>query len=461
MLIFNLNKPKKSMPNVLLITLDALRPDHLSCYGYERETSPNINRLANEGALFTQVIAQSSTTFYSVPSFIFSKYPVFFETDINSKFVHHRVRDKTASLIEILMRTGYKVGVFLFRSIPSLFPIYVSVLNWADEALVHTKPMSEGHYHKEIWKDTEETNELVLKFIEENKEKPFFLWVFYHPPHAPYVPPPRLQKMFIGDHLYKRQLEEYGELSIDLNLLHSINGKIPLGAYLSDHKEYAYYVAQYDAYIRFIDEKIGQIINVLEKLNLYRDTLIIVHSDHGELMGEHNRYFSHGEVLYDALLKVPLIMKYHSFSKKEIESQIELMDLAPTILDVLSLPIPGSFEGKSFKRLISGEKEKSKEFAFSLLGDYRVSLRTPQYKLIKNIRLTPLEKTYGITPPKYEFYNIEKDPSETTDIRKDRPSLFLKFKEIIDDFENSTISKKESLEKTSTLEKLKSLGYVQ
>ena len=189
------------------------------------------------------MIAQSSTTFYSVPSFIFSKYPVFFETDINSKFVHHRVRDKTASLIEILMRTGYKVGVFLFRSIPSLFPIYVSVLNWADEALVHTKPMSEGHYHKEIWKDTEETNELVLKFIEENREKPFFLWAFYHPPHASYVPPPRLQKMFIDDHLYKRQLEEYGEISIDLNLLHSINGKIPLGVYLSDHKEYAYYVA--------------------------------------------------------------------------------------------------------------------------------------------------------------------------------------------------------------------------
>lgn len=451
-------------PNILLITLDSLRPDHLSCYGYIRKTSPCIDELAEEGVLFTQAIAQSSTTFYSMPSIIFSRYPNFFKVKVDKFYEYERKKD-VDSLVKIIKNSGYNIGLFL-RSTSSLLPIYFTITGYADEVGLYLKPLVEG-YDKEIYKEAEESTQMAARFISKNKDRPFFIWLLYHPPHAPYVTPANYQNLFIEDALYKKQKEEFGELVPDFDLTHSINGKIPVGSYLEPYKEAAYYFAQYDSYIRYVDDKIREIVEKLKILKLYENTLIIIHSDHGELMGEHNRYFCHGEVLYDPLLKAALIIKYKDFPKmKKIEAQIELIDIAPTILDISYITSPLTFEGQSLVDIILGRKDKHKEYAFSLLGDYKISLRTAKYKLIKNIRPTFLEKKYKLKVEKYELYDLQSDPNETQNVFKEKKDIFINLNKILKDFENKIFFDtvdltKDTYQESSATEKLKSLGYLQ
>ncbi len=444
-----------SRPNIVLITLDALRPDHLSCYGYERKTSPNIDRLAEEGILFTQAIAQSSHTYCSIPSIIFSRYLPFYEINFNvDSEIRYRVKKNVTSLIEILRDSGYTVGLFLRKS-GNLFSIYLGVSAYANEIVIALNNRC---------KDSESLTHWALKFIERSKNTPFFIWIFYYPPHAPYIPPPYLQDLFIGDSIYKKQIKEYDMLSISSEMYHSFGREIPMEAYLEPHKEYAYYIAQYDGYIRYIDELIGRIINELKKLNLYKDTLIIINSDHGELMGEHGRYFCHGELLYEPLIKVPLIMRYKSFPQGEkISTQIELIDLVPTILDILDISIPETFQGESFLDVILGKRNKHKKYAFSILEDYRISLRTSKYKLIKNIRSTPFEEKLNLKPPKYELYNIQNDSLEINNVSQKYPEIVKEFEKVLKEFMEKITFEEETRKEDTVreLERLKSLGYVQ
>jgi arylsulfatase A-like enzyme len=215
-----------------------------------------------------------------------------------------------------------------------------------------------------------------------------------------------------------------------------------------------YYIALYDGSIRYADDCIGELIKTLKELKLENKTMVIISSDHGEGLGEHGLYFTHGSQLYDELIKVPLIIKYKAITPnpKKIVTQVRHIDIAPTILDFLHIKKPASMKGDSLKNIIFKKSLLFPEFAFSQWRD-RVSLRTEGWKLIY----------YG-KKNNYELYNLKIDPGELInliDVEKDK---FQYFKKILSSYkiiyEPNRRDSKENLTEDMQ-ERLRSLGYAQ
>lgn len=443
-LISNSAKPKNL--NVLLITMDALRPDHLSCYGYKRNTSPNIDTLAKEGILFTQAISQSSWTPPSIYSILTSMYPhEHGVTDFGVSLKHN-----IQTLPEILKDNGYYVGLISGRGNLTEFH-FSDLINNFDTFY----PLSPDYI------SAEEISNNTIKWLRFNKEKKFFLWLFYLEPHTPYKPPLPYNKLYVNDEFMKED-DKYIPIADKSRERYDGFKVIPRIAAVKGMTNINYYISQYDGEIRFADEQIGRVLEELKKLKLFNNTLIIISSDHGEYMGEHDLYFVHGNHLHDAVIKVPLIFKCDTiFLKgKIINQQVASIDIMPTILDILCIK-KSKLSGSSLLPFILKGKNDSSRAAFSeYLGSAskakstQISLRKAGWKL-----------TYKLSDRKYELYNLNKDPGELINVTNIEKEKFKFMKEILDNhMKNQEWMKNTTLNQTldeQSKEKLRSLGYVQ
>lgn len=431
---FTLNRER---PNVILITIDALRADHLGCYGYERDTSPHIDKFAKEGTLFRQAIASCSSTFASLPSLFTSTY--YYTHGV--KNWGSTINPKVPTLAQILKENGYYAGAIC-----------------AEDFFVNILGLDKGFDTVSTGIDLKagEITEKALVWLKKNKRKIFFLWLHYFDTHEPYRPPSPFDKMFVKD-------KTDGNIKLvpilkdnpsDSGIFGGVGG-VEERQLINGIRDMDFYISQYDGAIRFVDEQIGILLDGIGKLKLNENTIIIITADHGESMGEHNLYFSHGRFLYDELLKVPLIIKVSNLipKVKVIKTQVKLLDVMPTILDILGIRPKRRIEGASLLPLIHGKENKSlSPFAFSYINTERYSIRTEGYKLI-----------CFKSENKYELYNLKDDPKELDNLVKfgGRQFEFLKAK--LDKYMEEGLTMKE---KTQNLEehikeKLKSLGYTQ
>ncbi len=431
-------------PNVILITLDALRPDHLGCYGYKRNTSPNIDKIAQEGVIFTQAISQAPHTAPSVTSLITSTYPNI-----------HNLKDwgyqfnpslHLHTLPEVLRHYGYKTCL-----ISNQLPLSL-IKDLKRGFITYNTIQTETYGPPEKQVKINEITDWAINWLQDNKHNKFFLWLYYLDPHAPYTPPEPYDKAFMNDRYYN--INKSVPISDD-NYFQTPIGEIPRFMVINNITEVDYYISQYDGEIGYVDSQIGRLYKVLKSLHLDKNTIIIITSDHGEAMGEHNLYFRHCTFLYDELIKVPLIIKFSklmSFGKK-IDTQVRSIDIMPTILDILGISINRyrSIQGTSFLPLIFNQKYNFPVFAFSEFLN-RKSIRTKGWKLI-----------YDEENGQFELYNLKKDPQELNNvvaIEKDKFE-FLKHKL------NGYIQQASPQSQTSKLifdeeakESLKSLGYI-
>ncbi|OIO61949.1 hypothetical protein AUJ83_03800 [Candidatus Woesearchaeota archaeon CG1_02_33_12] len=402
--------------NVILITVDALRPDHLGCYGYERNTSPNIDRFAKEeGYLFTQAISQATWTWPSVHSLMTSMYP----STNKVYFFDEFLSTPEIALPYILKKNGYTTA---FMS--------------ENQGLGALEDSLDGNFNTlKICNGTEVLTNYSLIWIKNNKNKKFFIWLHYMGTH----------ESFLGFPEDKRSGEELNQEEVD------------------------YYTLKYDNAISEVDNQFFILIKTLKELNLYNNTIIIISADHGEEMGEHSWYFNHGGPLWDSLIKVPLIFYYPklSYKSKLIPSQVQLIDIAPTICDILKIKKPETFEGNSFLSLII-EKETHFLYAFSehwqTIGEFfssnevlhsQFSIRSTDWKLIVTIR----NNESG-----YQLYNLKKDPQELNNLADIEKDQFKLMKEKIEEWMSREKENISSLTKPldeETKEKLRSLGYLQ
>lgn len=462
-IIFYQQLNMRDQPNILLITIDTLRPDHLSCYGYKRNTSPNIDRLAKEGVIFTNAIAQSNNTLSSVPSFITSSYPYMHLIEYEELLTY--LNPETSTLADILRQKGYKTAMF----------------NDYPDFLRRIQGIKSGfEYYFEIGANNPaELTQLVLNWLQQNKTKKFFIWLYYHGAHGPYNPSLPYSKIFLYDEILKTNKR----IPIAIDDAKEFFGVIPKHIAEADITDIDYYIAKYDGKIRIIDEQIGLSLQGLEKMNLDKNTLIILISDHGEGLGEHNYYFRHGAPLYDELLKVPLIIKdRHFISKNKIIScQVELIDVVPTILDILNISRKRfqGMEGISLKPYILGRDCNNKRYAFSTSSIF-FSIRSEDYKLIyidhKKIKEIPtLQQRYG-NLNEYELYNLKNDPYETKNLINEEKKVFESLKQELEKYiikaRQQEDKFKQLLEKNAknkifiplneeTKKRLRNLGYIQ
>ena len=415
--------------NVILIHIDTLRYDHLGCYGYKRATSPNIDRIAEEGVLFTRAY---STDVPTIPYY-------------TSMFTGMR---------------GTSTGVVWEEDLPPDIPFFTRALaaKGIKTAAVSTlslwKPWFTRDFHifmnpvagqpRRIQQvDAEEINRFAIHFIKNNRKEPFFLWLHYWDPHTFYWPPEPYRSLFQEDkwippNFIEMDWSQTQHLSPEIKRLWIEKcryGFIYLGASNPPEIEefwkertserriaYELLVNLYDGEISYVDKCIGELMLTLEEEDLEERTMIIITSDHGESHGEHDDIFNHVDV-YEPTVHVPLIIKASSDlpSGKVIDDLVQNIDLAPFIFDYFGIKKPPSLEGISLYPRLTGESsDPVRKVVFSDTGLAQCArmICNGKWKMIETIHGGIWEK-----PANPELYNLEKDPLEMKNLsvtEKDR-----------------------------------------
>lgn len=288
------DKQPVKKPNILLVTVCSLRQDHLGCYGYQRSTSPNIDNLARTATIFKRSYTHIPWTKPATIALITGKYP---SPDVGV--------DESVALPSLLHSIGYFtcgiIGTNIVRDGANAdigFDIFLDHRNLTTSKDCNT-----------VQADTIVDRALeTLGNIEPGKQ-PVFLWLFFKDPHWPYLPPFNYREKFMNDSLYGRQSQE---LTINTDRNNSIGGigKARLskknGSFFTDK---AYYIAQYDSEILYMDSQFGRVVEYLKQKSNYEDWVVIVLSDHGESITEDNYFFDHGYKLTEGLVRIPLIVK--------------------------------------------------------------------------------------------------------------------------------------------------------
>ena len=408
------HEPRSGL-NVLLITIDALRADHLGAYGYPRATSPNIDRLAREGVLFRRAVAQWPLTSPSFASMMSSSYG---HTNGVMRTTAQRMPDRSVMLAELLKAGGYST--------------------WAAVGNVNLARIfnfDQGFdTYLELWRegDRERTERVTRRGIDllgkASESRPFFLWLHYFDPHARYRPPEPFDEMFVDDPYFDAswRVPLFPEKRRDL-------GGISANVNLGDEDRVAYYVAQYDAEIRYVDEQVGIVLKALEERGLAGKTLVVLTSDHGESLGDHGYFFEHGRFPYDDCVHVPLILSGPGTGKpgETVRSPVGLIDLAPTLLDLAGLPSNPEAEGKSLRRLLEGDRASGSRWAFAFTEsgftqDYQRSITSERYKLVY---VPDAGDRRVLKGRELELYDLEEDPGETKNLVDERPEVARRLKE--------------------------------
>jgi arylsulfatase A-like enzyme len=390
--------------NVVLITLDTTRPDHLGCYGYKDASTPNIDRLAEQAVIFTQAIAPIPITLPSHCSMLTGLDVFSLGIRENGTFY---LTDNFTTLAEILKKNGYKTaavtGSFVLDSRFGL-----------EQGFDFERPAGE-------------VSNIAINWLKNNYESNFFLWVHFFDPHVPYNPP---QKYKLKNERRRHKL--------------------------------------YDGEIAYADYELGKILDELKRKKLLDSTLIIIASDHGEMLGEHvhyyngRRYNGHGHFTYEEEIRAALIVKLPDVipKVKQIPQMVKLSDITPTILDVLKIKEKIKFDGKSLRPLIVGNSTRNlTELYCETMLPYLRSNRS-------SVRALRTEKQKIIYLPEEEtvlLYDIVKDREEQINLfdkkSKDHVDLFNKLLSYVKKIDSKQANPTRTMDE-ETIEKLRSLGYL-
>jgi len=333
-LICGCSPPKEPQPNVIWILLDALRAHNLSCYGYDRPTSPNIDKLANEGVLFEDNFTQGMYTTISVPSYMTGRYfPVFCHEPVEGYEISREPPPGEYLLPAIMKRNGYETALI---SSHAWFSPNSRLYKAFDEGLIVKAASAQRRHYAPF----EEVNNVVFAWLRRLHERPFFLHVHVMDTHFPHVLDPPYDKW---------QLEDYAGDQVK-------DGRVvKLGrAGLSDaDKEQLR--GLYDGGILYADEHVGALIHKLGELDLLKKTVVIISSDHGELLGEDGWRCGHGEASDDWQMRVPLVMAGPGLPRgARVSALTENADIVPTLIDLLGLNTDARTDGKSLVPLLGG-----------------------------------------------------------------------------------------------------------
>jgi len=429
-------------PNIILIIADALRADHLGCYGYARDTSPNIDRFASDSLLFENAWANSSWTKPSVGSILTSLFPhqhgaVYW----SSVLAHNRM-----TITEILKNLGYRTyGV---QTNPVL-------------SKAHGFNQGFDYYEQIDLARGEKITKEFSRWLKANPGRPFFAYLHYYDTHVPYNAPKAFGEKF-GVNSY--QLFKAGEFkTIDVRLLNLLD--------LSDEDKKSL-INLYDAGVNYVDYNFKCILDSLDEMSILDKTIIVFTSDHGEEFWEHGNY-EHGHTLYEELLRVPLIIGYPGKVRGErIKSNVQLVDILPIIMQLSGNSInKNDTEGLNLTEIISNKQEVI--FAEGiLLGDYKRAIIKSNWKLIENsgyVNQDTLELYGDLTRyviPKYKFgyelYDLQNDPGENKNLVEQKNKEFIKLRARMRHYKVTpeNFNKETKIERNKKLEDLKSLGYI-
>jgi len=381
-------------PDLILISLDTLRADRLGAYGYARDTSPALDALAAQGTLFEHAVAESSWTLPSHATLLTGLYP----STHGVVQPQLRLADDLPTLAQLLRSAGY-------RTIGLTDGIYLTEQHGFARGFERFDAREKG-----LSSSLELAREAIAELPD---DAPFFLFVHTYDIHCPYAPAPAFEKTFESPGA--RPIETMGRCgNPHFNRYYLREGEV---LYLSD---------RYDDSIRQADAALADFFGWLERRGLLERSLIVVTSDHGEEFYEHGR-IGHERTLHREALMVPLILRLPGAAPRRVSEPVGLVDLAPTLLDLLELPVPAAMEGRSLAGLVRGDApEASAATARVSELDYRTRLRsvmTPEWHLI-------LDDQAGA-----ELYRVELDRREVNDVAASEPAAVADLRKLLAAYE--------------------------
>ncbi|MBA7465098.1 2,3-bisphosphoglycerate-independent phosphoglycerate mutase [subsurface metagenome] len=425
-------------PNIILISIDALRADHLSCYGYHRNTSPNIDRLASQGILFKNGFSQATWTLASHTSIFLSQYV--WRHNVNSSHTKKRLPDPCTTLAEILKNENYATAAFTGGGIMSSKYGF----NQGFEIYDDGPPGRRRHYEISSHIDK------LLSWLESVRNRKFFLFIHTYDVHSPYNPPSPYFDLYTNGYSKGKALKTS----------EGIIATFETDASKFTPEEIDYITAVYDGGINYVDDQLGKIFEKLDQLGIDDNTIIIVTADHGEAFKEHGK-LAHCHKPYIEEIHVPLIMRGPGIPKNRIyENFVQHIDIVPTILEILNIPQRKEMQGKSLLPLMNN-CEIEKDFKTYSFGQDR---NKPQQSFSMSIRTKEWTYIMNQNGPD-ELYDRINDPKEQNNIIEKRPLIAQKLKKELEDFIILTSEGKPRVAEKVDIdeelkEQLKSLGYL-
>ena len=388
--------------NVLLITIDTLRADGVGAYSGSGAT-PWIDRLAAAGARFSEARAHNVVTLPSHANILSGRLPTDHGVRDNAGF---RFPATTETLATLLKPRGYRTGAFV-----SAFPLDSRFgldrgFDLYDDAFTDAGPRPTFLVQE---RDGRETVRLARQWIDSAREAPWFCWVHLYEPHFPYDPPPDIAARFPGD-------------------------------------RYRGEVAAADAALAPI------LAPVLEAAGAGR-TLVVLTSDHGEALGDHAEA-THGVFAYESVLKVPLVIyQPRLFKPAVVQDAAGHVDLLPTVLDVLSIPVPDGLAGRSLVPAIRDTSHRSPATTyFEALSPSLNRRWAPLYGIVR-------ERTKYVELPIPELYDLQADPRESRNLADSQPQRVTEMRHLLADMRRADSGARRSAEDAETRQRLRSLGY--
>lgn len=455
-------------PNVIFIVIDAARADHFSCYGYERETTPYIDRLASESTLYENAISAAGWTLPSHTSMFTGTFP-------SKHGVHnenHVYDGKYPTMAEIMKKNGYDTVGFctndwisdatgLTRGFDQFYDFHYSTLKHKSLRLLNYIRL----HGKDSWSHA--INRNIMDWVKaHDKSVPYFMFVHYGELHLPYQVPPPFNAKFLPQGMTYKQA--------------SVVNQDPKAYYagivkMSD-QDFRQSNDLYDGALAYQDSELGRLVDFLKTKGDLDNTIFILTSDHGESLGEH-RHMDHYYVLYDCLLRVPLLIRYPSVFKPghRETGMVQTLDILPSLNQVLNLsgidsaaiqgfsmpPLESSKGRRSFTiseryKDLKGLRETYPDVNFDHLKqwelDRKIAIRTESYKLIQSAEFES------------ELYDLKNDPHELRNLIDKEVNvaqeLRTKIKDWQNEFKSAEIENKEANFDDAVKKRLKALGYL-
>ncbi|MDP9268186.1 MAG: sulfatase-like hydrolase/transferase, partial [Acidobacteriota bacterium] len=402
-------------PNVVLITIDTLRADHLGCYGYKAIRTPNIDALAKEGVRFERAFTPVPITLPAHSALLTGTYPT---TNGMHDFSGNKLSAQQPTLAKVLRQAGYRTGAVVGSAVLDSrfgldqgFDLYYDHFDF--NRLLETNI-------DEMERPGNEVVDKALAWLDKNGAQRFLLWVHIYDPHYPYRPPSPFREQYKSN--------------------------------------------PYDGEIAFADAQVGRLVSALKRKDLYQRTMIVLLGDHGEGLGEHDEK-THGFFIYNSTLHVPLIFKLPAKlpagaspgKARVVADDVSLVDVLPTILNVAAVDVPSGVQGRSLLPLLRGTKPERESVLYSETLLPRLHFDWSE------LRGLQAGGYHFIAAPKPEVYDLANDPHELHNLFAEKKAVAEEMQGRLQSTIRQYLPDRELAEKTgldpALMERLKSLGY--
>ncbi|HTZ84770.1 MAG TPA: sulfatase-like hydrolase/transferase [Candidatus Acidoferrales bacterium] len=404
--------------NVVLITIDTLRADHVGCYGDKEIKTPNIDALAADGTRFERAFAVVPVTLPSHTTMLTGTYPMLSGMH---DFSVNKLNAQQATLASVLKQAGYATGAVVGSAVLDSrfglnqgFDFYYDHFDFSRLDETNLDAME---------RPGNQVADLTLDWLGKNWQKKFFVWMHLYDPHFPYTPPEPYRTEYAG--------------------------------------------RLYDGEIAFADAQVGRLVRFLKDKGIYANTVIVLAGDHGEGLGEHGEK-THGFFIYNSTMHVPLIIRLpDAKGGQTVEDMVSLVDLMPTMLGAVGVQVPAQVQGKNLFPAKISAGGTNKDARSTQTGERTVYGETFLPRLHFNwseLRGAENAKYHFIDAPKPELYDVGKDPGELNNLFVEKKAVSEEMRAKLVGMIREYGSGKELAEKTSLdpalAERLKSLGYV-